>query len=123
MLGWWIIVSTETPEERDGATDHKAATLATWDTGVSGTDWLLKLVQEGKAKEHGPRGGYPDRYTAAARDVLPLFADGPPLPRGIGVVAEDDKAGKSNRNVIVHWDRIAACLPGQVLTIDVWDQS
>ena len=133
MPSWWIVVSAETPEERDRAADpksadhkaadHKAAVLAAWDTGVGGAEWLMKLVEDGTAKEYRLRGGYPNRYTALAGDVLPLFADGPPLARRLGAAAGSNAPAEPNQNVALYRDRIAACPPGQVLTIDVWDQS
>ncbi|MHB1799670.1 MAG: hypothetical protein ACYCUI_15460 [Vulcanimicrobiaceae bacterium] len=38
MIGWWIVVARLTPE--GNAADRKAAILATWETSVSGIDWL-----------------------------------------------------------------------------------
>ena len=56
------------------AGDHRAAVLAAWKTSVSGTDWLGKFAREGRATQL-TFGGYPNRYTAAASDVLSLIAD------------------------------------------------
>lgn len=38
MIGWWIIVSTQTPEERDRADQdtRRAAILAQWEAGAEG---------------------------------------------------------------------------------------
>ena len=64
MLGYWIVVSTQTPEERDAIIDRKKSVLAEWETGVGGIRWLEKLVEEGKAtKLRGD--GYPPGYYAA----------------------------------------------------------
>lgn len=43
MIGWWIVVSTQTPEERDKADQEsrRAAILAQWDTGANGIRWPL----------------------------------------------------------------------------------
>ncbi len=49
MLGYWIVVSTQTPEERDAIIDRKKSVLAEWETGVGGIRWLEKLIEEGKA--------------------------------------------------------------------------
>ncbi len=49
MLGYWIVFSTQTPEERDAIIDRKKSVLADWGTGVRGIRWLEKLFEEGKA--------------------------------------------------------------------------
>ena len=36
MIGWWIVISTQTPEERRQAVDRKAFILATWEVGLGG---------------------------------------------------------------------------------------
>ena len=40
MVGWWVILSPQTPEERDADSDRKQKILATWETGVQGLRWL-----------------------------------------------------------------------------------
>jgi hypothetical protein len=77
MIGWWIAIVARTPEERDAAIDRKAAILANWETSLGGIDWVTKLTKEGKATQLSS-GGYPNRYTAKAGDVLPLLAKGIP---------------------------------------------
>ncbi len=130
MVGWWVILSPQTPEEREADPDRKARVLATWETGVQGLGWLREMVAAGKAREHSLKGGYPNRYTAAAEDLLPLFTDGPPLSVGIDVDAWNESTdkpvvvlGDRNWNVTMHPDRIAACSPKQTLTLEIWDQS
>ena len=60
MLGWWIVISTQTPEERDQANQdtRRAALLANWETSVNGSRWVHQLVEQGKASELSS-GGYP----------------------------------------------------------------
>lgn len=113
MLGWWITVWSLTPEERNRAeTDARnAATMAQWEIGPGGLDWLDQLVQEGKATQLSVS-GYPNRYTARADDVLPLLANW----RG-------DIERRAYRMIEWHADLMAACPAEQVLTIDAWDQS
>lgn len=110
MLGWWIVISTQTPEERERADQdtRRAAILANWEASVNGSRWVYQLVKQGKATQLSS-GGYPNRFTAKACDVLPLIAHG--LPDHDGVTA------------IIHPDRIAACPSDKLLTVDVWDQS
>lgn len=123
MIGWCIVVAAQTPEERDRSVDRQEAVLANWEVGPGGLDWLQQLVIEGKATWLA-RNGYPNRYTANASDVLPLLAGGPPAHRGAAIIGDDYVMPANWKGkVILHEDRIAACPPDQVLTIDAWDQS
>jgi hypothetical protein len=110
MLGWSVLVDARTPEERDGADDKSSHLLAKWEARVLGLDFLDVLVRQGKATKLRS-GGYPERYTAKAGDFLPLIARRPPGTMG------------PHSDVDVYPDRIAACSPDQVLTIDAWDLS
>jgi hypothetical protein len=83
MLGWWIVISMQTPEERDRADQdtRRAALLANWEASVNGSRWVHQLVEQGKATQLSS-GGYPNRFTAKACDVLPLLANGVPKHDG-----------------------------------------
>ena len=62
MLGWQIIIRKESAE----------TSLASWTTGLGGTDWLDALVKEDKSKDLGGN-GYPNSYSAKANEILPLL--------------------------------------------------
>lgn len=125
MIGWWIIIDAQTPEERDAPnSDRKTSVLAKWETSISGIDWVVKLVNAGKAVQI-LKGGYPNRYTANACDVLPLISRGVPAHDDNMLVIGDEIISTSGwtGNVVINSEKIAACPPDQILTIEVWDQS
>jgi len=125
MLGWWIIVSTQTPEERDRADQDakRAAVLAQWETRVEGVFWIEDMVATRRAKKLS-RSGYPNRYTARASDVLPLLCASPTSTGETKVVDADGPLGVvwGDKNEL-HMERVAGCSADRMLTIDVWDQS
>ena len=121
MLGWWIVIEARAPEVPDPK--DNSATLASWETGLGGTTWLDDLCKQGKVTDLGGN-GYPIRYSAFARDVTPWLNQGPPAYQGPNVIGEDYVLpGGRSWKVKIHRDRIAACPPDQVVTIEVWDLS
>jgi hypothetical protein len=124
MIGWWILVIAQTPEERAAGDDGvKESVLAKWEASLAGIDWIDALVKTGKAAQV-LAGGYPSRYRAVAADVLPQIANGPPAHSGPTVFGDDYvMPGDWSGNVTMHRDRIERCPPSQMLTIEVWDQS
>ena len=93
--------------------------LANWETSVGGIDWVTRLTQEGKASQLSS-GGYPNRYTVKAGDVLPMLAKGIPDHDDMTIIGEDYVMPDGWKgNIIQHQDKIAACQPDQVLTIEV----
>ncbi|KXU39249.1 hypothetical protein AXE65_09230 [Ventosimonas gracilis] len=132
MLGWWIVISTLSPEEMDIPRDN-TATLAHWEVSIGGIDWLDQLTRQGKAQQLR-KDGYPSRWQARAEVILPLLEKGKlyveysnPEPP----ISSMDEGEEYVRPKRVHWfdeitqypDRIAACNSEQMLTIDVWDLS
>jgi hypothetical protein len=124
MIGWWIVISTQTPEERgrhdDDRRDH---ILATWEVGLGGLDWIERLVAKSAAQKIRSD-GYPNVYVASAETLVPLLADGPPAHDSAMVIGDDYvMPPKWIGKVEMHRDRIDACLALQALTIETWDLS
>ena len=131
MIGWWIVISNQVPEERDRADQdaRRAAILAQWEAGADGIRWVEQLAEQGKAAKLSGS-GYPNRYTAQARDVLPLIEGGgiQPPKEGVWIFGIDEGEEYAQPpgwlgKIELHTDRIAACPADCVLTIDAWDQS
>lgn len=123
MIGWWIIITAPAPQEAHTSTDRKAVVFANWETSAFGIEWIVRLVEQGKAVQLLHE-GYPNRYTAIAQDVLPLIAKGPPALDGPTVFGDDYvMPGDWSGNVVLCHDMIAACPPELVLTIEAWDLS
>lgn len=124
MIGWWIVISTLSRDERAQAVDPKASILASWEVGVEGLDWIAALVAKGEASQQR-RDGYPNVYVARAEVVLPLLHGGPPRSRRSMTVIGDDYVMPAGwrGNADFNQDRMAACPPAQQLTIEAWDLS
>lgn len=121
MSGWWTIISTDTPEQMADMTQvNKAAFLATWEAGLSGAGWIAQLCHDGKATQLSSN-GFPNRYTASADVIVSL------LQAGIAEAREgefpQDKLTAWPGTITMHGQRIAACAPGQLLTVELWDQA
>lgn len=121
MLGWWTVITTETLAQRavPGA-GNKEATLATWEAGLGGMDWIVALCKEGKAEQHSFN-GYPNRFTVPAAEVLPILAQGIPETTQHNFRSKGPVGWIGS--IKIHQDRIAACVPEQILLVEVWDQS
>lgn len=102
---------------------EESALLVSWLVGgFHGLDWIDALVKEGKAVSLGGN-GYPLRYTALAKDLLPRIAAGIPRPAGGPILGEDyflpaGWIGKADLR-----EGFASCPPEQLLLINAWDQS
>jgi hypothetical protein len=121
MAGWWTIISTETPEQLADMTKvNKDAFLATWEAGLFGADWIAQLCAQGKATQL-TFNGFPNRYTARADVIVPLLQAGIAKAQD-GEFPQDKPTGWPS-SITVHRERVAACVPGQLLSIEVWDQS
>ncbi len=125
MLGWDILVFRKLNEGESPATleSPEGKILAAWETGLSGLDWIDELVKAGKAIDLGG-GGYPSRYTATAKNLIPRILAGAPEARfGRFAARFEIVEGKSRGTTAVDPAEIADCRPDEWLVVEAWDAS
>lgn len=120
MLGWQIRIYPETglsnPEDRKA--------VVHWLTGLDGTQWLDRMVIEQKAVMLGSNGGYPLRYSARWKDLLPELLMQPEPYNGPPVIGEDYvmTQGWQSQKKVNH-ELLAQRQPDDLMIVDAWDQS
>ena len=125
MLGWHISVFKQQTNESLPATadSSEGVRLAVWQTGTDGLQWLNKLVNLRQAVDLGGD-GYPCRYTAQAKDLLPRIIGGPPHAHKTWICGPTDiiEPGWEGKTTI---ERSAAskCTPDEWLLVVAWDES
>jgi len=108
MAAWWIRIAKG---KAGSGMSGSEATLADWDADSSGVGWLDALVAAGKAQKLR-NDGFPTCYEARAGDVLPLAYE----------VTGKIKLKRTLFKPDFRQERIEACLPDDVVTIEAWDQ-
>lgn len=125
MLGWHISIYRQADGGLSPATAESAKDirLAVWQTGLGGLDWILELVEAGKAIDLGGN-GYPCQYTATAENLLPRIIDEPPGALLVWASGADDIITEKweGRTVIDH-SAANDCRPDEWLLIVAWDES
>jgi len=120
MLGWKINIYRETASGCRMESDF----VASWMTGLGGTEWLNRLVEDHKAMVIYNGGGYPFRYAVRVPDFLahlphlPTAYDGPPVI-GDDYVMNTGWRGKME----LDRNKLDACRDHDILIVDAWDQS
>jgi hypothetical protein len=125
MLGWHISVYHQAGKGTSPATSMSpiGKRLAVWQTGLDGLHWIDELVRDGKAIDLGGN-GYPSRYTAMAKHLIPYIKDGPPLAKKIWSSDEGDiLTDKWEGRTVLDQAEIAHCLPDKWLVVEVFDES
>jgi hypothetical protein len=125
MLGWHITVYRQQNDGSMPATFHteEGARLAVWQSGIGGLDWLDELVKQKKAIDLGGD-GYPMRFTATARHIIPQLRNGPPHAKRYwtydpGDIILPGWLGKTTKDPEV----MDACRQDEWLLIEAWDES
>ncbi len=103
-MGWLISVESQISEK-----DHSELILASWNSSWGALEWITELVKQGKATQHG-KYGYPNSYTALAKDVLPL-------------IKTMSKGFSSVRSKKLHNENIKNCSLEEELRIEACDMS
>lgn len=125
MLGWHISVYRLPGGGREPASlesDH-VERIAVWQTGLNGLGWIDALVEQGRGVCLGGS-GYPSRYTARAKDVLPTVQAGPPEANGVWILGPHDKVGPGwEGRTVIDADLARDCADEEWLLIEAWDES
>ena len=128
MLGWNISVHRQKNGGAAPATKAKSyldhgPQVAVWQTSLFGLDWIEELVKDGKAIWIAG-GGYPNQYTATAKNIIPTVLKGPPRANAVWACGSHDIiyswwAGKT----VIDQPLAEACRPDEWLLIEAWDES
>ena len=112
MLGWEIIIT------------NKEQKIASWMVGVSGTDWLRNLAEEGVAKDVAVNHVYPHVFSMKANDLVPILKNGIPQEDG-GLVIGEDYVVSGNKvwDFNINPELLNQSQPEDELIIEAWDQS
>jgi len=125
MLGWNISVFTQADGGSSPArNDSKEGTrLAVWQTGLSGLSWIDDLVNDGHAHNLGGI-GYPNRYTAQAKYLIPRIAAGPPDAHAVWASSPEDILGpKWEGKTMIDRAVMNRCTADEWLVVVAWDES
>jgi hypothetical protein len=124
-LGWHISVYRQ---RNDGSAPASFESpdgrrLAVWQTGISGLNWIDELVRQQRAIGLGGN-GYPLRYTAMAREIIPQIRGEPPAAKAVwtsdpGDIILPGWLGKTTQD----FEAMDACRPDEWLLIEAWDES
>jgi len=124
-LGWNISIHRQQNDGTEPASFESAEgpPLAVWQTGLHGLRWIDDLVNQRQAIMLGGN-GYPFRYTALARHIIPQLRGDPPKAKSIwtfdkGDIITSQWLGKTTKDQ----EAIDACRPDEWLLIEAWDES
>lgn len=121
MLGWHIIIY----RKQGTGSIWDEHTLSDWETGLDGTDWLDRLVEEGLVQKTDDKGGYPVKFVGRAKDILPHLKSQPTPHKGPDVIGEDYFMPTGWKGTIKAKEHLLLeCLESnEEIIVDAWDQS
>lgn len=120
MLGWEFFVSRQVEASQDAT---KKPSLASWQTGLGGTQWLDDLVAGGVGSDLGGN-GYPNRYTIPTGALLAIIGNGIPKHTGPLVIGDDYVTPPGwTGPVRIDIAGLRALDPREMLLVEAWDQS
>ena len=124
-LGWHISVYRQ---QNDGSapasfTSAEGTRLAVWQAGLYGLEWIDELVKQQEAISLGGD-GYPVRFTAMAKHIIPRLRGEPPQARDSWAVDPGDVIlpgwlGKTTKDS----EAMGACRLDEWLLLEAWDES
>ncbi len=122
MLGWEILIERGV-NHHPFETPSKGQLVASWMTGLGGTDWLDLLVSSGHAVDLGGN-GYPCRYALTVGVLLQTLRTGTPKASGPSVIGDNyyipSNWTGTNR---LELEILQAADPLEILVVEAWDQS
>lgn len=125
MLGWNISVYRQADGGGSPATvdAERGSRLAVWQTGLAGLEWIDQLVAAGHAVDFGG-GGYPNRYSAVARHLIPPILAGPPEANKVWTCGLHDIIGPGwEGRTVIDQGTVDNCRPDEWLFVEAWDES
>lgn len=125
MIGWHISIHRQSDDGGHPASFDSpyGSSLAVWQTGFRGREWLDDLARRSLAINLGGN-GYPSRYTATAEQILPRLVPKPPFANDVWRYdPRDILTDKWHGKTFMDHEGLAKCVPSEWLLIEVWDES
>ncbi len=125
MLGWNIRVHRQPNGGGSPATfdSPRGNRVAVWQTWITGLDWVRDLVEEHHAINLGGN-GYPVRFTAQSKYILPRLKHEPPEANSDWVCEAGDVIGEGwAGKTVIDFAVANECGEDEWLLIEAWDES
>lgn len=117
MLGWMILVKTE------GTIDGEHKTIASWDCGISGFDWLNDFLETGLVTKLSSN-GYPTSYRIPLSLILEIITGGMPLKEQPVKMPDGSLFTPADYwNFSIDTDVIKKCSKDSYVIFEAWDKS
>lgn len=122
-LGWEFFVFKKSDTDAKGSSyRHGLRFLASWECGLGGEKWIEDLVASGQASPQHQ--GFMSTYVVTAEVINDVLRNGIPKHAGPDVVGDDYFIpGGWVGNALIDWKALGALNPGEILVVDMFDQS